>query len=270
MSTTDFVETPDAEVQANAQPEAYPEQEVKPEAERPTIVRPEHPITGFVFIQDVDQSKQRQGKVQKRRTERFLHGLVVPGVTARAEDDKRPVIARNRMLLMDKHSYPWFQELMAAKPLPEELEGVGLRMQVRGMLRENVAFVLPMARSLDQAVMEWKTHQLKHRDTHMQTLNVIDEETLSRVFYARCAELYEQDGMFVSRIYPNTMTALSLDRYGFFYKLSGAERMKRHIGKDGTNGMILDRDIRTVFRWEQIEDVNVVNEMLADKSAIKF
>jgi hypothetical protein len=231
---------------------------------RSGAVHPEKPIEGFVFIQPGESLHNSKDKGANRGVSRYLHGLVVPGIgQGRKRNSQETVLVpRNRMLIPDRDCYQWFKNLLDQKVLPAEFEGVGIRCNVKTLLNDNVAFIRPTPRSAEQALMEWRTRELELREHVTDVLQVTDNKSLATVFYSRAVR--SRSNIILSRILPNRMTALAVMKNGFFYELSGAERLKKHIGRAGTNGMILDRDIEAVFRFNQIYDMNVVQAMLND------
>lgn len=226
---------------------------------------PEKPIEGFVFFQPGPSLHQGGGsKKETRGVSRYIHGLVVPGIgkgRKRNSQEEIPV-PRNRMLIPDRDCYGWFKELLEAKVLPAQFEGVGIRCNVKTLLNDNVAFIRPTPRSAEQALMEWNTRELELRQHVTDVLHVEDDKSLCSVFYSRAVKT--RSNIILSRILPRSMTALAVMKNDFFYQLSGAERLKKHIGRAGTNGMILDRDIDAVFRFNQIYDMDQVQSMIND------
>lgn len=251
------------------------EQATLDRADKPRAVakKPEKPIEGFVYIQGGQSlhEKQKGDKSQsKAGVARYIHGLVVPGMgvgTKRGTKEKMDV-PRNRMLLPDRDCAQWFKDLLAEPVLPQEFENVGIRCSVKALLNNNVAFILPQPRSREQALMEWSTHELDLRNNVIGQMNVHDQRSLCSVFYSRAVKMH--DGIILARILPETMTALAVRKNGYFYELSGAERLVRHIGRAGTNGMILDRDIDTVFRFNQIFDMVKVETMFSDPTGFSL
>lgn len=227
---------------------------------------PEEKIEGWVTIESGQKSNNPGGR---QRMTHYMHGLVLPGL-GKGRDRRtgaERIVPRNRFLLPDKMSYDWFKQLMETKRLPEELEGISIRMHVKSLLDENIAFVRPSAHSLDQAKLEWKTRVLKVRGASAGNIVVHDDHSLCYTFYTRAF----QDGVAgtIVRILPKQFKALVVMRNGFFYELTGAERLQKHVGLAGTNGMILDRDIKIALRHRQLFDLDQIKAMMADPAGFQ-
>jgi len=230
------------------------------EEHKSAVVQVEEKIEGWVTIENV----RRGNSEDKRRLSHHMHGLVLPSIGGgrdRRTGGEKPV-PRNRVLLPDKHGHQWFKELLATPQIPEELENIWIRVNVKALLNDNIAFVRPSASNLNQAVVEWKTRMLKLRGNSVSSLKVEDDHTLCHLFYTRGFKHGEVGT--IARIFPKTFTALVVMRNGYYYELSGADRLRQHVGRAGTNGMILDRDIEVVMRHRQLFDLDKINAMLAD------
>ena len=227
---------------------------------------PEEKIEGWVTI---ESGQKGEKPAPGQRMTHYMHGMVLPGMGKgynRRTNQEQPV-PRNRFLLPDKMSYDWFKRLMETKRLPEELEGISIRMHVKSFLDENIAFVRPSAHSLDQAKIEWKTRLLKQSSEAVDSVVVRDDKSLCHVFYTRAFKNGEAGTL--ARILPNEFKALVVMRNGFFYELTGAERLRQHVGRAGTNGMILDRDIEIALRHRQLFDLDKIKEMMNDPTGFQ-
>lgn len=228
------------------------------------VFQPEIPIEGWVTIETGRREEQRGGK--RNRQTHYMHGLCLPGIgVGRDRRTGNPIkVARNRFLLPDNMSYDWFKEMMAMPVLPPELEGISVRMSVKTFLDENIAFVRPLAYSQQRAVMEWKTRKLRITAEAVESMSVKDDKSLCHVFYTRGFARTAGEAGTIARILPNEFKALVVMNNGYFYELAGAERLQRHIGRAGTNGMILDRDIEIALTHRQIYDPAIVERMMND------
>lgn len=226
------------------------------------IVQPTETIEGWVTIES--GRREEKGGSRNRQTH-YMHGLCLPGMGTGLDRraGKQVPVARNRFLLPDKMSYDWFKQLMEMPRLPEELEGITVRMVVKSLLDDNIAFVRPAVFSLERAKVEWKTRQLKISNDSMVSMSVHDDRSLCHAFYIRGFQRTGQGGT-IARILPHEFKALVVMNNGYFYELSGAERLQRHIGRAGTNGMILDRDIEIALNHRQIFDLAIVERMMKD------
>lgn len=224
------------------------------------VVQVEEKIEGWVTIENV----RREDSDDKRHLSHHMHGLVLPSIGGgrdRRTGGEKPV-PRNRVLLPDKHGHQWFKDLLATPKIPEDLEGIWIRIKVKALLNDNIAFVRPSASTLNLAIVEWKARMLKLRGNSVPPLKVEDDHTLCHLFYTRGFKHGEVGT--IARIFPKTFTALVVMRNGYYYELSGADRLRQHVGRAGTNGMILDRDIEVVMRHRQLFDLDKINAMLAD------
>ena len=241
--------------------------ETNKQPERPRAVIPEKTIEGFITLQ-TGQDNSNRGAGGKRMSH-YMHGMILPG-WGKGRDRRTGqeiAVPRNRMLLPDKQSYPWFEELLAQPTIPAELEDLEIRVHVRHLLGENIAFVRPSARTIEQVQMESKTRLFQRQQATISNVGVHDTRSLNLVFYTRAFKNHS-DGT-IARILPNQMKALVVMRNGFFYELSGAERLKQHIGRAGTNGMLLDRDIESVIQHRQLYDLDLINAMLEDPTGFQ-
>lgn len=220
------------------------------------VIVPKTKIEGWVTVADGRTSDDKD-----RRFAHQMHGMVLPGIGngLHRRTGERVPTPRNRFLLPDKMSHQWFKDLMDTEKLPEDKRGITLRMHVTILLNDNIAFVKPSAYTLNQAMVEWRARQLKERSSIVDRLVVDDDKSLCYVYYTRGLK----NGQ-IAKIFPNDFSAIALMRNGYFYKLTGAERLRHHIGDAGTNGVVLGRDIETTMRYSQIYDYAELQSMMDD------
>lgn len=212
----------------------------------------QHKVSGFLRVEETGNE----------RNPYCFTGILLPYEWEDHQDDRVLVRLRNRMFIIGKYSHEWFE------PFCKEIlaDGTNMRLRVRVNLHnENLAFILPGARTPEHAKAEWTLAAATAKAKQPVRLFNATPEQLARRVYDHFVRI---NGGSVTHYVDDKKAAIAVDKFGHIYALTNGDNIEQFTGSLQRHEVIMDRDIRSCVKSQQLSSLEQLHRYTDSDYAI--